>query len=418
MEKQDLTKSHVTIIGAGIIGICCACQLQRKGFSVTVIDRVPPGESCSWGNNGNISSRAVVPFSLPGMAWKAPRWVMEKYGPLAIKWSYLPRALPWLIRFAQAGSLNKVLAISDDMASIYRKALQATTELLKATGTEDVVRHEGLLTVYQDEAGLRNDKLSWDLKKKHGVPVTKITRQEIQEMEPALAHIFDIGMYNPEACYAVDPFKVVNRLANFFVRQGGIILQREVTGFDMRPEGPVAIFTDQGTFEINNLVISAGAWSHKLSAQLGNQVPLESHRGYHTTLPDSGIELKTPIIWADHHFSATPMEVGLRFAGTVEFAGLDAPPNFSNVQNLLDLGQRVFPNLNCKNFTKWMGHRPATPDTLPVIGRSPHFPKVYYAFGHGQLGLTGGAVTGRLLSEIVAGEPTSIDAYPFRIDRF
>lgn len=418
MNQKNQSIPDVTVIGAGIIGICCACQLQRRGLSVTVIDSVPPGESCSWGNNGNISSRAVVPFSLPGMIWKVPKWLIDTHGPLAINWSYLPRATPWLLRFIRAGSLDRVMAISNDMASIYRHALEATTELLKETGTEEVVRYEGLLTVYQSEAGIENDRLSWDLKRKHGVPVTRLNGNEIQEMEPALAHIYNVGMYNSEACYTIDPFLMVHRLAEHFVRQGGTILRRRVNGFDIGPEGPVGLFTDQERLDVDKLVIAAGAWSHKLSAQLGSRVPLESHRGYHITLPDSGVQLRKPIIWPDFHFSATPMIVGLRFAGTVELAGLEAPPNYSRARNLLNPGRRMFPGLNCEGATEWMGHRPATPDTLPVIGGSPRYPKVFYAFGHGQLGLTGGAVTGRLLSEIITGEPTSIDPRPFRIDRF
>ena len=408
----------VTVVGAGVIGISCACQLQRRGLAVTVIDPVPPGESCSWGNNAVISSRAVVPFSLPGMAWKVPRWLLDKYGPLSIKWSYLPHALPWLLRFVRAGSLDRVMTISDQMATLYRRALEATTDLLDATGLQELLVCEGLLTVYESEAAFDKDRLSWDLKRKHGVPVSRVSGDEIREIEPTLAPIFPVGMFNTEACHAINPYLIVHRLAEHFVRSGGTILRERVTGFDMGPEGPRGLLTEQGRHDVEVLVIAAGAWSNTLATQLGSRVPLETHRGYHTTLPDPGVPLRKAVISADHHFSAVMMDVGLRFAGTVEFAGLQADPNYRRAHILVDQARRMFPGLNCEGATEWMGHRPATPDTLPVISRSPHLPAVYYAFGHGQLGASGGAITGRLIADLVAGGATVIDPHPFRIDRF
>jgi D-amino-acid dehydrogenase len=210
----------------------------------------------------------------------------------------------------------------------------------------------------------------------------------------------------------------VQALADRFTRDGGVVLRRQVTGFEIGAEGTTHLKTDGGELEVETLVVAAGAWSHLLARQLGSRVPLESQRGYHVTVADPGVSPRLSIMWAERKFMTTPMAPGLRFAGTVELAGLEAAPDYRRARSLLEQGKRMFPELNSGNVSQWMGHRPCLPDTLPVIGRSPHFAETYYAFGHGHTGLSGAPMTGRLIADLVAGRPPTIDIAPFRVDRF
>jgi D-amino-acid dehydrogenase len=248
--------------------------------------------------------------------------------------------------------------------------------------------------------------------------VDELDRSQIRQIEPALAPIFARAAHIPEHGHTLDPWRLVQRLAEGFQRDGGTVLRREVRDAEVGPDGPTRLHTDQGDMEVGTLVIAAGAWSARLAARFGDRVPLESHRGYHVTVADPGVEPRMPVMWAERKFMMTPMQPGLRFAGTVEFAGLEAPPDYRRARVLLEQGKEVFPDLNAGRTTEWMGHRPCLPDSLPVIGRSRRFRNVLYAFGHGHTGLSGAPTTGRAIADLVAGRPPALDVTPFRVDRF
>jgi D-amino-acid dehydrogenase len=414
-----MNKGSVTVIGAGIVGIGCASYLQRAGFKVTVVDELPPGESCSFGNAGIISPRSCVPVSTPGMLWKVPGYLSDPTGPLALRLSYFPTALPWLIRFLLAGRNSRVHAVSQAMKALHASCLDDYLPLLKDAGAPDLIKQTGSLAVSRRDGASAKDALASALREEAGIKSESLGIDEIRQLVPGLSPDFKSGIFFPATAQSINSFRLVQVLAENVVRNGGTIRRGRVTGFDLAMDGPRALRTDSGDVPVERLVIAAGAWSHRLAAQLGTSVPLEAERGYHVMLPNPGIPMpRLPVLASDHSFYATPMENGLRFAGTAEFAGVDGAPDYRRAKVLLEHGKKMFPGLDATGATEWMGRRPSLPDNLPVIDRSPRFPSVYYAFGHSHFGLMGAAVTGKLIAELISGAPSSIDLAPYRVTRF
>jgi D-amino-acid dehydrogenase len=409
----------IVVLGAGIVGISCACWLQRDGFAVTVVDRLGPGEATSYGNAGGVATGEVAPLAMPGLLREVPGWLLDPLGPLAVDWRYLPRALPWLLRFLRAGSKARVRAIAGALAALSDAARPPFEQLLAAAGTSDLLAREDCLYLYDHEHQLAAERLHWELRRAHGIAFERIAGPALPELEPDLARDFALGIRMPGWHHVTNPHRVVTGLAEHFVRAGGRLLRAETIGIETRDRTALALrLRDQGDEAFEQLVIAAGAWSHIPAGQLGDPVPLESHRGYHVTLPHPGIRPRRLVLYAPEHFVVTPMEMGLRVAGTVEIAGLEAPPNYERARVLVRKARRIYPTLDDRDGIEWMGHRPATPDSLPVIGRATRFANVCYAFGHGHLGLTFGPLTGRLIAELVAGRPASLDLRPYRVDRF
>ena len=416
--RPPISPSRVTVIGAGIVGTVAASYLLRDGHKVTVIDRVPPGEGCSFGNAGCISPGSMAPLAGPGVLWQVPGWLRDPLGPLALRWAYLPRALPWLLRFARAGRPKQVERDSAALRALHRDAFENHAPLLKAAGAENLVRRHGQLYVYSTAQAFRRDAADRARRRALGIAIEELERSQIRQIEPALAPIFARAVHLPEHGHTLDPWRLVQRLAEGFQRDGGTVLRREVRDVEVGPNGPRRLSTDQDDIEVETLVIAAGAWSGRLAARFGDRVPLESHRGYHVTVSEPGVAPRMPVMWAERKFMMTPMQPGLRFAGTVEFAGLEAPPDYRRARVLLKQGKEVFPDLNAGSVSEWMGHRPCLPDSLPVIGRSPGFDSVLYAFGHGHTGLSGAPTTGRAVADLVAGRTPPLDITPYRVDRF
>ena len=408
----------VTVIGAGIVGTVCACALLRDGHVVTLIDRGGPGEMTSFGNSGGISPAGLVPIAIPGMLKEIPKWLADPAGPLFLHWAYLPRLLPWLIRFLRAGREAEARRISKALATLNVETFEAYDPLLKDAGLRHLFRRTGQLFVYHTEASFNKHALAIDLRRSTGLRVDELNGDEIRQLEPSLAPVFERGVFIPGNGHCIDPFGLVQGLAEHFRRSGGDLVRREVLGFDMGPEGPSRIRTAEGDLEVDELVIAAGIWSGRLTRQLGYKVPLETHRGYHVTIADPEVTPRIMVFPEDYKLAITPMAVGLRLSGTVELAGLEAPPNYERARVLLRIGRRLLPGLEGESFTEWMGHRPCMPDSLPVLGRAPRHPKVIFAFGHGHQGLLAASKTGQVIADIVIGRPPSINLSPFRIDRF
>ncbi len=409
---------EITVIGAGIVGLCCARWLQREGMRVTVLDPVPPGESCSFGNAGIISTGSVEPLAMPGVLRKVAGWLVDPLGPLTIRWRHLPRLAPWLVRLLAASRPGRVGRIADALHALNAPGLDAYRRLLGAGDVARLVRDNGILFVYESEAALDEAAAGWEMRRARGVRVERISRDALRQLEPALGPTFAGAVFIEDSSHVVDPAGMVTTLAERFAADGGGIERRRVTGFDLGPEGPRAVYTDAGPRDAGAVVIAAGAWSRTLVAKFGSRVPLEAERGYHVTLPEPGVAPLRPVGFIERGFIATPMAMGLRLAGTVELASLDAPPDYRRARALLEHGRRLFPGLDGDGASEWMGCRPSLPDSLPVIGRAPGLSNVYFAFGHGHLGLTQGAVTGELIAALVAGRPPAIDLAPYRADRF
>ena len=404
------------IVGAGIVGICSALHLQREGHEVVVIDRNGPAEGASQGNAGIFAIGHVVPMGTPAILKRVPAMLLDSTSPLTIRRSYLARIAPWLIRMLAASTPRRVEAISQALGAILAPALESYRPLLKSAGATDIVQRRGWLILYESEASRRAAEPDVVLRRRRGIRVEELDEGTIRQLVPGLRPGPVWGVMLPDCEHTLDPYRLTVALAEDFVAQGGTIQRGDVrTG--VGPNGRAEVTTDAGPLAFDTLVIAAGSWSRKLMRGFGDDAPLDTERGYHVMMENS-IDLRLPLLFADHKFSVTPMADGIRLGGTVEFAGLEAPPNPQRWDIMAQRSRAVLPGLKPEMRSTWMGFRPSMPDSLPVIGRSPRHANVYYAFGHGHLGLTLGAVTGRMIADLVAGRPPAVEPTPYRITRF
>ncbi len=412
----------VAVIGAGMIGVTTASFLQRAGHDVVIVEPGNPGEGTSFGNAGCLNASSVVPMSMPGTIGSVLGWLTDPLGPLAIRWSYLPWLAPWLIRFIRAGTPDKVRHQARALRSLLEPSIATLTPLIRDAGGDDLVQRNGHLWVYRSEESWRKESLAWTLRRDNGTTWDEFNADELRQLDPNLSREYVKGVLVRENGHTVNPHRLVNTLAENFRRNGGRIERRRATGFDLDGARLTGIRTDAGVLAADAAVVAAGIWSKPLAAELGDRIPLETERGYHVMIRDPEVSPRIPTADAEGKFVATPMELGLRIAGTVELAGLDAPPNWDRARVLLRHVHRMFPALKEaypeERLTLWMGHRPSVPDSLPVIGWSRRTPDVVYAFGHGHIGMAAGPMTGKVAAELVSGTPASIDVAPFRPERF
>lgn len=416
-----MTKPSATIIGAGIVGMSAAAYLQRGGYQVTVVDRVGPGEGCSFGNAGGLAFAEIVPTVHPNMLTKIPGWLMNPLGPLTIRWSYFPKALPWFMAMARNAMPDRVKAITEARAALALRVISDFETLLKPAGGADLIKYEDTLRIYDDEAQFLSDAKERAVKNAYGYETKTFSGDEAREMEPALGPFVKRAAFHGGWYFVTSPERVVKTIAAEVVRQGGRIVPDDVVALERNGNRVAAIqLKTGGRMTVDKLVICAGAYSHLLGKMLGEKFLLEAERGYHMVLPNSGVSLSRSITYARTPGAATPMEMGLRLAGTDEFAGLDAAPNYKRADALWTNFKRILPGLREPDAatTRWMGRRPGTPDSLPVIGPSKTTSNVWYGFGHGHMGLTWGPTTGRLIAEQMTGVKSNIDLAPFRADRF
>jgi D-amino-acid dehydrogenase len=413
---------RVGVIGAGIVGVCAASWLQRDGHKVFIVEAGEPGHGASFGNAGALNASSVTPMSMPGIMWKVPQWLFDPLAPLALRWRYLPTIAPWLIRFIRAGSPEKVHAQARALRPLVGATLEALQPLIRDAGAEDLVHRFGHLYVYRSPQGPEKERLAWQLRRENGVEIDEFNADELRQLEPALSRDYQRGILVRENGHTSNPLALVERLLDRFLGSGGELVRARAHGFVLDGGRLAAIRTDQGELAADTAVVCAGAWSKPLAAALGDKIPLETERGYHLMIRDPEAAPRIPTADADGKFVATPMATGLRFAGTVELAGLAAPPDWRRARILLEQGRRMLPGLAPdypeERISVWMGHRPSLPDSLPVLGRSTATPDVIYAFGHGHVGLTAAPMTGKVVADLVASRPPAIDIAPFSPSRF
>jgi glycine/D-amino acid oxidase-like deaminating enzyme len=408
----------ITIIGAGIVGVATASHLQRDGHDVTLVDMQPPGEYTSFGNAGILSPGSCVPLATPGVIWNVPGYLSDPLGPLAVRWGYLPRAMPWFLRFLAASRPARVAHIADALRALLKQTFDAYAPLVEHAGVKDLIRHTGYVVVYEHRKSYEADAIAWRLRRERGVVLEEIDGAGIRRLVPQLDGTYALGLYLPEQGYVANPERLTKSLAAQMQRDGGTLLQRKVIDIEVVDGKAIALATDGGRMPVETLVICAGVHSRALAARLGDKVPLEAERGYHVTFPHPQLQLHLPVFAPEHKFFITPMEMGLRIAGQSEFAGIEAEPDYQRADILAKHAQRMFPQLDTSGATQWMGRRPSMPDSLPVIGPATKFPNVYYAFGHGHVGLCGGAPTARIIADLIAGRRPSVDVRPYRVTRF
>jgi D-amino-acid dehydrogenase len=412
----------VGVIGAGIVGVCAASYLQRQGHEVFIVEVGEPGHGASFGNAGAFNASSVTPVSMPGIMWNVPRWLFDPLGPLSLRWRYLPVVAPWLIRFIRAGTLENVHAQARALRPLVGATLDALMPLVRDANAEDLVHRLGHLYVYRSQHGPEKERLAWELRRENGVQIDEFDADELRQLEPTLARDFVRGILIRENGHTSNPLGLVERLLGQFLRSGGELVRARALGFDLADSHLAAIRTDTGNLRADAAIVCAGAWSKPLTTALGDRIPLETERGYHLMVRDPEVMPRIPTADAEGKFVATPMMTGLRFAGTVELAGLTAPPDWRRARILLDQGRRMLPGL-AAHYTEdrisvWMGHRPSLPDSLPVIGPSRATRDVIYAFGHGHVGMTAAPMTGKVVADLVAGRPPAIDITPFAPARF
>ncbi|WP_029352352.1 FAD-dependent oxidoreductase [Bosea sp. 117] len=422
MADTGISRRTVAVIGGGAIGVAAASFLLRDGHDVVLIERGGIGEGASFGNAGCLNPSSIVPMSTPGTLAKVPGYLLDPLGPLSIKWSYLPTLAPWLIRFVQAGRLDKVEAQARALRPMLDDSYGAWLPLVRNAGADDLIHRHGHLAVYRSQADFDGDALGYRLRRDNGIAYEVLRDDELWQFEPSISHDYKIGVLFQQNGHTVNPNRLVRTLAEAFERDGGRLLRAEVRGFVREGATLKGIETDGGLVAADAAVVAAGAHSKKFAASLGDNVPLDTERGYHVLIRDPETLPRLPILDASAKFVSTPMETGLRMAGTVEFAGLDAPPNWQRADYLLTLGRRLFPGLAAnypqERYTRWMGFRPSMPDSLPVIGRASLCPHVAYAFGHGHVGLAAAARTGQAVADLIAGRPPAFDLAPFAPTRF
>ncbi|MBA8822474.1 amino acid dehydrogenase [Ochrobactrum sp. P6BS-III] len=406
--------SHILIAGAGIVGLSAARSLLAEGHEVTIVDRDPTGDKASFGNAGGLGVTEIVPASVPGLIWKIPGWLLDPLGPLSLRPAHFPKLVPWLVRFMRSGSQSEMLRITKALAALTAPVYEDYLPLLEELKLTGELHQVGALWVYETEAAFKADAADRELRRRYGVVFDEMDGDDARRLEPALGKAVVRAALTPQWSHFDDPKRVVDRLRDLVVAKGATLVTdeaRAIDGQQLRLSGGSAIGFDQ-------LVIAIGAWSPRLARTIGDRVLLESERGYNITIPNSGVSLTREVIFAERKFVATPMDMGLRIGGAAEFAGLEAAPNYARSDALAKLARRYLPDLKSTDGTRWMGHRPTTPDTLPVIGRSPRRNDIIHAYGHSHGGLTLGPTTGRLIADLVAGRKPPIDLSPFSVSRF
>lgn len=418
-----MTQSDIAIIGGGIIGICTAARLAETGRRVIVYDRTGICEETSSGNAAALAFPDPLPLAHKGMLKKLPRWLMDPLGPLSIPPAYLPKLTPWLLRFLHAGDPRRFEAALQAQAGLMRLAESEWADLSQKAGAEGMIRHDGAIDLYEGEPEFKASLSGWAARERLDIPFEHVSGARLADLQPGLSPQFTHGTFMPSWKTVSDPKLFGKAIWAYAERLGARFEKRVFEGAEIVLAGPSEVearlrFADGSTAQAGCVVICAGAWSHLHAARFGDRIPLETERGYNTTLPVGAFDLHRQLTFVGHGFVVSPLETGLRIGGAVEFAGLQRPPNYARSKAMLEKAKKFLPGLKAEGGREWMGYRPSLPDSLPVIGKARNTPKIFYAFGHGHLGLTQSAATGRLMRDLILGQELPLDLAPFSPQRF
>ncbi|MDA7698252.1 FAD-binding oxidoreductase [Candidatus Pelagibacter sp.] len=412
MEKN----LKIGIVGAGIQGISNALFLQKKGFKVTIFDRDEPGSpAASYGNAGHFSPYASVPINRPDVLSDVPAMLLSSTGPLALKWNYVPKMIPWFLKFIKNCTTKKMMHTAKNMHQILDLALPAYDELFDEIELGGLVEKKGILYIWNDQ-NLKSRKLEINVRDELGVDQQEVTAKEIHDLEPNIKPIYHGGVYYQYGRHARNPKKILLKLYDLFLKKGGKFLKMNIKDINFDDEKPV-IKAETQSFLFDKIVIACGSFSKKLTDNLDEKIPLDTERGYHVHFKDCDHLLSRPVIFQNRGFGITPMEQGLRVVGTVEFGGLNNPLSKSRVKNLINNAKYMMGDLP-EHEDEWLGFRPTLPDYLPVIGPSKKYKNVFYCFGHHHLGWTLGPISGKIISGMIAEENTNLDLKPYSSLRF
>ena len=412
---MENNKVKIAVIGAGIQGVCNALFLQKKGFKVTLFDRDEPGNSASYGNAGHFSPYSSVPLNRPDVITDVPAMLLSSRGPLALKWNYVYKMIPWFLRFLLNCSERKMMHTAKNMHQILDLSLSAFDELFEAIDLNGLVENKGVLYVWNDK-NLKSRELEIKIREELGVKQQILTPKDIHDLEPNIKPFYHGGVYYDYARHTRNPKKILLKLFDNFLKKDGKFLKLNVQELNFDDDKPV-IRSDVQRFVFDKLVIACGAFSKRLTDKLHENIPLDTERGYHVHFKDCDHLISRPVVYLNRGFGMTPMEQGLRVVGTVEFGGLDNPLSKSRIKNLIINAKDMLDGLP-EHEDEWLGFRPSLPDFLPVLGPSKNYKNVFYSFGHNHLGWTLGAISGKIISKMIANESTNLNLSAYSSSRF
>ena len=407
----------IAIIGAGIQGVCNALFLQKKGFQVTLFDREEPGgQAASYGNAGHFSPYASVPVNRPDILADVPAMLLSSTGPLALKWNYVPKMIPWFLKFIKNCSKKNMMHTAKYMHQILDLALPAYDELFEEIDLSGLIEDKGIMYIWNDQ-NLKSRELEINIRKEIGAEQELLSKSDIHDLEPNIKNIYHAGVFYKKARHARNPGKIWVKLYESFIKKGGKFLKSNIQNLDFDENKPV-LRSETQRFIFDKLVICCGAFSKKLTDKLFENIPLDTERGYHIHFKDFDHLISRPVVFQNRGFGMTPMEQGLRVVGTVEFGGLNNPLSKSRIKNLADNAKYLLDGLPDHHHDEWLGFRPTLPDYLPVIGPSKNYSNVFYSFGHHHLGWTLGAISGKIIAKMISRENTNLDLKPYSSLRF
>lgn len=418
MKSKMGVRQDVVIVGGGIIGIATAALLSEAGRKVLLLDRTGISEETSSGNAAALAFSEILPLASKGIIRKVPGWLLDPLGPFTIRTSYFPKMVPWLYQFWRASSTSALAKTADAQAKIMRLAESEMMALIDRAQLRDRLREDGNLELYESEAELAAAQPGWDVRDSAGIAYEHVRGLRLRELQPGLSSRFVAGTFVPGWKNVSDPKLFGQAVWAYAEKLGARYQKAQVLSVRGHQQGGQVQLADGTSIDAEHVVITAGAWSHRLTQAFGDQLPLETERGYNTTLPVDSYDVKRQLTFPGHGFVITPMATGLRVGGAVEFGGLELPPNYARSEAMLKKAATFLPGLKTENGRQWMGYRPSMPDSLPVIGKASSGGDIYYGFGHGHLGLTQSAATARILCDLITQNTPSIDINPFKPQRF
>jgi len=417
---KDYKCKSVGIVGSGIQGVCTGLQLIKKGIPVTLFDRQDPLSSeykpASYGNAGHFSPYAVLQFNRPDILYDVPKMLLSSYGPLALKWNYIPKMFNWFYYYFKSCNKNSMLHTAKYMDQILSLSNDAYEEIFQEIDTSGLVEKKGIIYIWTNK-NLKSRELEIKVRDQLGIKQKLLTQSEVLKLEPNLNPVFDAGVIYESAMHARDPHGILKNIFKLFLKKGGKFIQANITNIEQISYDETLVRSNNEEFKFEKSVIASGAFSKKLTDQLGEKIPLDTERGYHVHFKEKDHLISRPVIFLDRGFGMTPMNQGLRAVGTVELGGLKNPPSKKRIEYIIRCAKELLPQLN-KHDDEWLGFRPTLPDFLPILGPSLKNKNIIYAFGHQHLGWTLGAITGKIISGIVAGEKTNLDLAPYSSKRF
>ncbi len=412
--------NSVGIIGSGIQGVCIGLQLIKKGIPVTIFDRNDPlskkFKPASYGNAGHFSPYAVIQFNRPDILYDVPKMLLSSYGPLALKWNYIPKMFRWFFYYLKNCNQNSMLHTAKYMNQILSLSNDAYEEIFQEIDTTGLVEKKGIIYIWTNK-NLKSRKLEIKVRDDLGVKQKLLSQKEVLELEPNLQPVFDAGVLYDYAMHARDPYGILREIFKLYLKKGGKFIQSNIKSLEQINVNETVIKSDRDEYKFEKTVIASGAFSKKLTDQLGENIPLDTERGYHVHFKNKDSLISRPVIFLDRGFGMTPMNQGLRAVGTVELGGLENPPSKKRIDYIVNCAKELLPQLQ-DHDDEWLGFRPTLPDFLPILGPSLKNKNIIYAFGHQHLGWTLGAITGKIISGLVAGEKTNLDLTPYSSKRF